>query len=968
MKYNWQRLGSGWYDRRRDSQMSWDVSDRDLRRNIIAIANNGGPIAVLMALPSDGNSLVSSFYLATYTFRGTELGRIAWMDHIPVSMGWTLESTLLSIFSDGTIRVFSPLLEQLNVISLKRNIESTECIIMARILLHGICFVTSSYNVHFVPSLDLSQSYCLTNIPLRCSPLEIAATIPSSSDSNVSFLFPTNVFLPLEDSSIAIISVWDPKISPIITKDGVASPSPVDPAYLSFSSSGEPREKMLAFSVSPDGETLASLTESNIFSLRRTSLIFEDPVFSCKLNISFSKLRQMVWCGNDSIALNVVISSPDSSGSQKLKNTVFIGGHQNQWFTYNYGRQSIILNSEVDGVKVQTATHSDFLYKVPECLESVFGIGSCEPCAMLYFAYEKHVSGDITAYHSLRAISSQLLEASTKCIDASIHKFYEEETCIKLLKIASFGRLFSIKSLGTDQVEAKKWERLYVSACRDLRIVKAVNQSSAEFNTSVTQLRTFGVKALSSRLANHRCYLLSIKICEYCNISYFHILSSWACAKIRHSLEATDEELAGTIISKIIGSQGGNGRFVGSRLGSSCFSLIADEAAKAGRMHLAILLLQHEPNLQRRVAMLLKLPAFKLAVEQSIKNRDIDLVYVCVTHLLFGPSNRKPREGEDASSTLALESTQRHYWDSETIETLASIPEMVPFVIYYCTNLGETDLLLKLFEEMENFFDAGWVKIMLATLEKNSVLAKLEHLAHAAAYFSSSLKSKKSLEVSKMLSNSTLTKSLQLLKNTIPQASDRTQAISFIHSSSPNYGSSFEREAVITEIELIQYQTNLDSKSKQASWRTSEIPNFVSFVGCSLSTTIKYLAFLGLLDDLLQLKTTLNVQDKIYWTYKIKGLAMGKRFQELSAEIQSINTSHPPINLERIIDICIYYDARHIAAKLIPKLKDSERQSYWFNRAGMYRETQQLREANTNVQNKIYNTFSGAIHGILKRD
>ncbi|OII75201.1 uncharacterized protein cubi_03217 [Cryptosporidium ubiquitum] len=966
MKYNWQRLGNCWYDRRRDSEMSWEVSDRDLRRNIVAIANNGGPVAILMAVPSDGNSLVSNFYLTTYTFRGTELGRIAWMDHIPVSMGWTLESTLLSIFSDGTIRVFSPLLEQLNIISLKRNIESTECIIMARVLPYGICFVTSSYNVHFVSNSNLSQSYCLTKIPLRCSPVEISVTIPNNVDSNLSFVFPTNVFLPLEDSSIAIISIWDPRITAIITKDGIASPSPVDPAYLSFNSDGEVREKILAFSVSPNGELLASLTESFVFSMRKTSSIFEDPIFSYKLNISFSKLRQMVWCGNESVALNVVTSTSDPSGNLKLKNVVYIGGHENQWLTYNYGRQSLILNTEVDGVKVQTTTHSEFFYRVPKSLESVFGIGSCEPSAMLYFAYEKHISGDITAYHSLKAISSQLLEASLTCIDASVCKFHEEETCIKLLKIASFGRLFSIKSLGSDQIEAKKWEKSYISACRDLRIVKAVNQSSAEFNTSVIQLRTYGVKVLSSRLANHRCYLLSIKICEYCNISHFHILSSWACAKIRHSLEATDEELAGTIISKIIGNQGSSKKFIENGFGSSCFSLIADEAAKAGRMHLAILLLQHEPNLKRRVAMLLKLSAFKLAVEQSIKHRDIDLVYVCVTHLLFASSKEKSHT--ENVSPLTSESTQRHYWDSETIETLANIPEMVPFVIYYCTNLGETDLLLKLFEEMENFFDAGWVKIMLATLEKNSILAKLEHLAHAAAYFSSSLKSKKSLEFGKMISNNTLTKSLLLLKSTIPQTSDKTRAISFIHSSNPNSGSSFEREAVIAEIELIQYQTNLDSKSKQASWKTSEIPNFVSFVGCSLSTTIKYLAFLGLLDDLLQLKTALNVQDKIYWTYKIKGLGMGKKFQELSTEIQSINISSPPISIEKIIDICIYYDARHIAAKLIPKLRDSEKQSYWFNRAGMYRETQQLRNTNNTVQNKILSTFSGAISGILKKE
>ncbi|KAF7459415.1 putative vacuolar protein sorting 16 [Cryptosporidium felis] len=964
MKYNWQRLGDGWYDKRRDFLMTWDLSDRDLRRNIVAISINGGPLAILLALPSDGNSLVSSFYLSTYTFKGAELAKIAWLDHIPVSLGWTLENTLVSIFSDGTVRVFSPLLEQLQVITLKKYIESGGCVIMARILHYGIYFVTSGYNVHYVSTSDFTQSYLLTNIPLRCSPLEISATIPNLGDSHFSFVFPTNIFLPLEDSSIAVLSIWDPKIS-TMSKDGATSPNPVDPAYLS-DRTGEQKEKMLAFSISPNGEILASLTESYLFSLKRTNEIFENPFFSCRLNIPISKLRQMVWCGNDSVALNAVISDSDSSEIQIPKNILYVGGQDNQWLTYNYGKQSFVLSTEVDGLKIQTASHTDFLFKVSESLESVFGIGSCEASAMLYFAYEKHLLGDITAYHSLRAISTQLLEASLKCIDAAISLYWEEETCIKLLKVASFGRLFSIKSADYDKAKGKLWEINYISACRDLRIIKAVNQSVSEFNTTVIQLRTFGVKALSSRLANHRCFLLSIKICIYCNINYFHVLSNWACAKIRHSLEATDEELANLIISKIVGSQEGNPRYMESESGGNCFSIIASEAAKTGRFHLAVLLLQHEPNLQRRVAMLLKLPSFKLAVEQSIQNRDIDLVYLCVTHLLFASTKRDAVTNENGPITS--ESAQKHFWDSETIETLASIPEMVPFVIYYCTNLGETDLLLKLFEEMENYFDAGWVKIMLATVEKNSVLKKLEHLAHAAAYFSSSLKSKRSIEMGNILSNNAINKSLQLLKNSLPQSVDRTQAISFIHSSAPNSSSSFEREAVIAEIELIQYQTNLDNKARQASWRTSDIPNFNSFVGCSLSTTIKYLAFLGLLDDLMQLKTTLNVQDKIYWTYKIKGLAMGKRFQELAVEVQSINASYPPISLEKIIDICIFHDARHIAAKLIPKLRDSEKQSYWFSRAGMYRETQQSRNSGLTVQSRILDTFSGAINGILKRD
>ncbi|KAH8739989.1 VPS16 vacuolar sorting protein [Cryptosporidium ryanae] len=968
MKYNWRKLGDGWYEHRKDSCMGWEVTDKELKRNIIAISNNGGPVAILMTNSGTGNGLVLTFNLIIYTFRGREIARMTWLDHIPVSMDWSSEGTLITVFSDATIKVFSPLLELLQVYSLKKSINSNGCIILSKILSYGICFVSSSYDVHFISSLDYSKSYCLTKIPLRCNPFDISLTIPVRSCDKFFFKFPTNIFLPLEDYSVAVLNIWDPNISTIVKKDGIISPKAVEPAYFTENKSLTLKERFIGFSISPNSEILATLTESFILTMRKTTSIFEEPFFSCKLDIPFVKIRQLVWCGNDSIALNTLVNSnetnltsaetiSDSNITKKQNNVLYIGGFWNQWLTYNYGRHSFILITEVDGLKIQTSSHSEYISKVPKSLENIFGIGSCDPSAMLYFSYDKHISGDITAYHSLRAISSHFLEASLTCIDAAINLYYDEDTYIKLLRVASFGKQFFIKYSSNTTKDIKNWEKKYIMACRDLRIIKAINQSLAEFNTNVVQLRAFGIRVLSSRLANHKCYLLSIKICEYCNISAYHVLSNWACDKIRHSIDYTDEELSNIIVSKISGRRGLD-------INNNYFSVIANEAAKSGRPHLAILLLEHEPNLQRRIYMLLKLPSFKLAVEQSIKSRNIDLVYVCVVHLLYNSTEIKNIGFDDSNLDIT---SQKHYWNLEIIETLVKIPDIIPFVIYYCTHLGETELLMKLFEEIKNYFDAGWVKIMLASAEE-SILIKLEHLAHAAAYFSSSINSNNNIEINKLISNKSFNKYIQLLKKTIPQTTDmRKQSISFIHSLNSNSGS-FERETVISEIELLQYQMNLEVKSKKNSWHVSQIPNYSTFIGISLANTIKFLAFLGLLDELNNIKNAINVSESLYLTYKIKGLAAGKKFQELSSEIQNMNLNCLPISLEKIIDICLYYDARHIAAKLIPKLKNSEKQAYWYNRAGMYRETGQIRSNDSSVQSKIMNTFSGAIGKIIRNE
>ncbi|OII77453.1 N-terminal domain-containing protein [Cryptosporidium andersoni] len=960
MRCNWQKCDNEWYEKRTQYNMTWDIDDISIRRGIIAVASNGGPIAILNS-SSKSSNLLPNFELTSYTNSGKLIANISWLDHIPVTIGWCSYDILVCVFADGTVRTFSPFLDQLSIFHLKNDSKSDGCIILAKISPYGIFFVTALYQVYYNASFFEPDYFILTNIPLRCNPLEITWIFCPCDSIEKTRIFPTSIFLPLEDSSIAILNIWDPHITSI-SSNSLMEINPVDPAYFEISSTENKDDKFLAFALSPKGKFMAFLTQSCKFTVLRTSNIFAEPVMSYNFGMSFSKLKQMVWCGDDSIVISALVpvdnvSNLPSMKNQKAKNIVYIGGHNNQWLSYLYGKQSTILLSEVDGVKIITSNVSDFIYKIPDPIQKIFGIGSCEPSAMLFFAYEKYKSGDITSYHSLRSISPNIIDASKVCIEASIYQYHNLEVAIALLRAASFGKAYSLKINNFDKSVIDEWEKLFIEACRDLRIVHAIKKSEAEIEASVEQIRFYGYLTLTSRLANHKCHLLALRICEYSMLNIDHILSNWASNKIKNSLESTDEELAEIILAKVLYRQSYK------NLNSSCIASIADIAAKLGRPHLATMIIYHENDVNKRVNMLLQLPSFKLAAEQAIKAKNMELIYKCVQNLLSQSKQISNTENTTSSLSSIYENqcSQKQYWSADIIDTLVSVPNIVPFLIYYCQYIGESMLLLKLFEQMENFVDAGWIMVMLACQKDIDLSIKLEHLAHAAAYFTSSIKINQTSGLTNKSQASNMIKALNIARN-LSSPQDSLFGNSFIQAPCNGLDSSFEREVILAEIELIQYQINLDSKAKQASWNISNIPDHTSFVGLSLAKTIESLAFLGLIEDLEIMKNILQIPDQIFSIYKIKGLALGQHFEEVLNFVQ-LSNKVPVIGYERIIEICIDYDARHIAAKFIPKLKDLDRQVFWYNRAGMHREAQAIRTSqNSSVQSKIMERVSDAIH------
>lgn len=177
--------------------------------------------------------------------------------------------------------------------------------------------------------------------------------------------------------------------------------------------------------LSPNGKFLALLSES-----RRLLVISTD--FQ-KSFVDFKPpdgdlIQGLSWCGQDA----VVLFWPKN---------ILVVGPLGEWFKYSLFDDHVQLVSEVDGIRIISASKHEFLQKVPESTESIFRIGSTSPAALLYDAWEHFERKSPKANENIRTIRLSLTDAVDECIDAAANEFHVL-TQKALLKAASFGKSF----------------------------------------------------------------------------------------------------------------------------------------------------------------------------------------------------------------------------------------------------------------------------------------------------------------------------------------------------------------------------------------------------------------------------------------------------------------------------------------------------------------------------------------------
>uniref|UniRef100_A0A7N8WQ14 Vacuolar protein sorting-associated protein 16 homolog n=1 Tax=Mastacembelus armatus TaxID=205130 RepID=A0A7N8WQ14_9TELE len=239
----------------------------------------------------------------------------------------------------------------------------------------------------------------------------------------------------------------------------------------------------------------------------------------------------------------------------------------------------------------------------------------------------------------LREIKEQSMlgEAVKQCVEAAGHE-YDSNTQKSLLRVryskyllkliwaqwlvfnqrcsvaASFGKCF-LTDFSPD---------VFVSTCRELRVLNAVRESGVGLPLTHTQFKQMTLQVLIDRLVYRQFYPLAIEICRYLKIPDYQgvsrVLKHWASCKVQQ------KDLSDTAIAQVICVK------VGDSPGVS-YSHIAAKAYECGRTELAIKLLDFEPRSGEQVPLLLKMKRSQLALSKAVESGDTDLVYTVVSYL-----------------------------------------------------------------------------------------------------------------------------------------------------------------------------------------------------------------------------------------------------------------------------------------------------------------------------------------------
>lgn len=322
--------------------------------------------------------------------------------------------------------------------------------------------------------------------------------------------------------------------------------------------------------------------------------------------IASTGIRQIAWCGNNTVAL-------------AFETQVVMVGPFGDFLRFEFAT-SVHLVPEIDGVRIIDAERHELIQKAAESTEAVFRPGSSDPAALLFDASDSFTRrSPAKADEVIHAIRADLPRAVDTCIDAASQE-WEVTWQRRLLKAAALGKSFLDGSYDSST---------FVDVSRTLRVVNNVRSYEVGLPISYEEYQSGGSAALVSRLTRRNHHLLSLRIAEHLRLRPDPILQHWACAKIARSkptvvakgatLTREDEELCAFIVRKFESQSGG--------LGAVSYASIASSAYAAGRTRLATKLLDNEPRAVDQVPLLLKMGEDRRALEKSVDSGDTDLVY-----------------------------------------------------------------------------------------------------------------------------------------------------------------------------------------------------------------------------------------------------------------------------------------------------------------------------------------------------
>ncbi|CBQ68702.1 related to vacuolar protein sorting 16 [Sporisorium reilianum SRZ2] len=603
-----------------------------------------------------------------------------------------------------------------------------------------------------------------------------------------------------------------------------------------------------------------------------------------KGGIGGSGVREVQWCGNNTIAL-------------AFNDEVVMVGPFGDSIRYPYAGPTHLVG-EVDGLRIIASDRHEFLQKVSDVSSRVFRPGSNDPAALLFEAAEQFSAKSSRADEGIRAIRSSLPDAVDCCLRAAAYE-WDLTWQKRLLKAASFGKSF---------IELYD-PTAYVDMARTLRVLNAARNYQIGIPISYEQYVAAGPTALLSRLTAQNHHFLSLKIARYLHIRPDPILKHWARAKIARTrpalggpasaISAAEERLCADIVHKFriattlnerIGELGGSdddhlavGAFggatdadAGSKSSSSIsgdrgasvsFAEVAWTAWKAGRANLATRLLDHEARAIDQVPLLLNMREDKLALVKAIESGDTDLIY----HVLLRLKNQLSRGDffrivqapvSDAVVSMQAQSTQR---SASKLASTRQYLSLASNLLEAYAKEVDRDLLKDFYYQDDRRTDSA----ILALHEANAIQNATE---------------------------SELPDKVFKLKTAMKFFSEDKERV-------------LEAKLVDEQIRLLAFQQALEKEDGHCS----------QFAGLSLNETIRQLLFRNMSKKAEKLRSDFKVPDKRYWNIKLDTLVQSKDWDGLWA---FANSKRSPIGYTPFIVKLVEHNHVQESMRFVPKIQD----------------------------------------------
>ncbi|GAA5930093.1 hypothetical protein JCM3775_004513 [Rhodotorula graminis] len=604
---------------------------------------------------------------------------------------------------------------------------------------------------------------------------------------------------------------------------------------------------------------------------------------------------QCEWCGDNAVVLawerTVVLMGPF--------------GESLKWFYPD----TVTLLSEPDSTRLLSSSSSSILSLVPSSSQSIFLPGSTSPAALLYeAAREFYERRSPRADEYVRGIGRgrELREAVEGCLDAAGSEWDEGEQK-RLLKAAAFGKSF------LDVYDSSH----FVHTTQVLRVLNAVRSHKVGLPLTWEQFHSRPPSVLISQLVALNAHLLALRISSFLGLSPNPVVKHWAAQLIAASAPGTaaanakgaqgptsDEDVCAAIVDKLeslstsapasppssssatpgaatmTAAAAAGPTPIATPLSSADLALVA---FRLGRTPLAKLLLDREPRAARQVGLLLRMGEGEEAGKKAVLSGDAELVFEVLLALrrslapgdLFTLLSRLPPS--PLPTALAPSSS-----NSSRSRTPAADPSADP------RKDGDALRLLQVLARATG--DTQWAALVRDWwyLDDRRVEMGVERLLEAG------------------------------------REKDFGEKVALVRAAQKSFAEdkerAFEAKMVDDHVRLLVAQESLEQDAPVAS---SSSPAAVkTFVGLSLSETLRQCLLAGMDKRADKLRAEFKVPDKRYWYLKLRALISLRSWDALDAFARSKKS---PIGYEPFVLELIRAGAHRQAVRYVDRCEARER-------------------------------------------